>query len=257
MKSFILNSQIATQIVGKFLTSAFVLGMTAFGLTSCNNSEGGEPVPNLNCSEKSAKAGALTATLKVGKTICGVGKWGNLWLEADSTVLLPTMINPNDTMMTIMPVDTPNSPIMAESLRWLQPYSVEKGINYVPKEGETVQIVYEVVKNGSTYDNVVTCKAAMGRHVPIHILCIEPVKIAKAANMQTFTYFYFREHLKSAMNFNDIVAKFGKPAKDIGSGIHIYVYPLADGTEIWIGYAGKILYAKHVDKNGQIIDSII
>jgi hypothetical protein len=262
MKLFILNSQTATQIVGKFLASAFVLGITAFGLTSCNFDEDCEPAPNLNCSEKSAKAGALTATLKVGKTLCGVGKWGNLWLKADTTVahlgqVMTCDTPPNGSTSPNMPVNSPNNPLTADPLRWLQPYSVEKGINYVPKEGETVRIVYEVVKNGGTYDNAVTCKAYMGRHIPIHILCIEPVNIAKTTNMQALTYFYFREHLKPAMNFNDIAAKFGKPAKDIGSGIHIYVYPLADGTEIWIGYAGKILYAKQVDKNRQIIQSII
>ena len=71
------------------------------------------------------------------------------------------------------------------------------------------------------------------------------------------TVSYFRDNLKPDMNYNSIVAKFGEPAKDIGSGIHIYVYVLADSTEIWIGYADKIIYARHMDKNHQLIEIII
>jgi hypothetical protein len=59
------------------------------------------------------------------------------------------------------------------------------------------------------------------------------------------------------MTYNSIVAIFGVPLKDIGSGIHIYVYQLADSSEIWIGYSDKILYARHMDKNGQIIENLI
>ena len=68
---------------------------------------------------------------------------------------------------------------------------------------------------------------------------------------------YFKKNLKSDMNRDDILLKFGEPLRDIGSGIHIYVYELTDSTEIWIGYAGKIHYAKHIDKNRQVIDIII
>jgi hypothetical protein len=59
------------------------------------------------------------------------------------------------------------------------------------------------------------------------------------------------------MIYNSIVAKFGEPSNDIGSGIHIYVYQLIDSTEIWIGYADKIIYVRHMDKNHQIIENII
>jgi hypothetical protein len=76
-------------------------------------------------------------------------------------------------------------------------------------------------------------------------------------NLFSHTYDYFKDNLKSDMTYNSIVAKFGTPSKDIGSGIHIYVYQLTDSTEIWIGYTDKILYARHVDKNGQIIDNFI
>lgn len=71
------------------------------------------------------------------------------------------------------------------------------------------------------------------------------------------TYSYFASNLTSDMNYDAIVAKFGEPSKDIGSGIYIYVYILDDATEIWVGYAGKILYAKHMDKNQRLMDNLI
>jgi hypothetical protein len=73
----------------------------------------------------------------------------------------------------------------------------------------------------------------------------------------SLTYDYFKDNLKPDLTYNSIVIKFGAPSKDIGSGIHIYVYQLSDSTEIWIGYTDKILYARHVDKNGQIIENLI
>ena len=72
-----------------------------------------------------------------------------------------------------------------------------------------------------------------------------------------FIYSDFKDNLKPDQTYNSIIAKFGEPSKDIGSGIHIYVYQLTDSSEIWIGYTDKILYARHVDKNGQIIENII
>jgi hypothetical protein len=67
----------------------------------------------------------------------------------------------------------------------------------------------------------------------------------------------FENHLKSSMSYTEIVDKFGQPSNDIGSGIHIYVYLLTDSTEIWIGYADKILYAKQMDSNQQLIKTLI
>lgn len=73
----------------------------------------------------------------------------------------------------------------------------------------------------------------------------------------TLSYSDFRNYLKADMNYEAITAKFGVPSQDIGSGIHIYVYKLADSTEIRIGYINKILYARHVDKDGAVLDIII
>ncbi len=59
------------------------------------------------------------------------------------------------------------------------------------------------------------------------------------------------------MSYTSFVDLFGEPARDIGSGIHIYVYELTDATEIWIGYVDRILYASHVDENQQLLHIII
>lgn len=66
----------------------------------------------------------------------------------------------------------------------------------------------------------------------------------------------FEITLKPNMTYNDIVAKFGEPQNDIGSGIHIYVYKLVDSSEIWIGYTDKTEYAKHMGRNGQTINTL-
>ena len=71
------------------------------------------------------------------------------------------------------------------------------------------------------------------------------------------TYEYFSTHLEANMNYSNIVSAFGEPEQDIGSGIHIYVYKLKDGTTIWIGYTDTILYARHMDSNQQLLHIII
>ena len=71
------------------------------------------------------------------------------------------------------------------------------------------------------------------------------------------SYAYFSKELKANMDYNSIVNKFGEPDEDKGSGIHIYVYKLQDGTEVWIGYTDKILYARHMNNNGQLLHTLI
>lgn len=64
-------------------------------------------------------------------------------------------------------------------------------------------------------------------------------------------------NLKSTMSYADIVNVFGNPDGDVGSGLHIYVYNLTDGSVVKIGYADKIMYAKHVSSSGQVLHIII
>lgn len=74
---------------------------------------------------------------------------------------------------------------------------------------------------------------------------------------QKDTLAYFEEHLKADMNYEKLKRTFGEPDNDIGSGIHIYLYNLQDGTKIQIGFVDSILYARHVDANGQLIDKLL
>jgi len=67
------------------------------------------------------------------------------------------------------------------------------------------------------------------------------------------TYEYFESSLNVEMSYTDLVEVFGEPSGDIGSGIHIYVYPLEDGTKMIIGFVDKPLYARHVDKEENLI----
>ena len=79
----------------------------------------------------------------------------------------------------------------------------------------------------------------------------------KDIEIKSLDYAKFKTELKADMRYQDIVNVFGEPNKDIGSGINIYVYDLADMTQVWIGYAGeKIMYARHMNTNGTIIENI-
>jgi hypothetical protein len=68
---------------------------------------------------------------------------------------------------------------------------------------------------------------------------------------------YFNANLRADMKYDEMVNLFGAPDGDLGSGIHIYYYDLNDGTRIVIGYADKIMYARHVSTSGQVLHNII
>ena len=68
---------------------------------------------------------------------------------------------------------------------------------------------------------------------------------------------YFETHLRPEMSHSELMLVFGKPDKDLGSGIHIYVYMLEDSTEVRVGITDKILYAKHVDNNENLLKILI
>ncbi len=59
---------------------------------------------------------------------------------------------------------------------------------------------------------------------------------------------YFQKYLKEDMRYSQMKSIFGEPDADIGSGIHIYVYNLEDGTQVTIGYTDRIIYARHIDE---------
>ena len=64
----------------------------------------------------------------------------------------------------------------------------------------------------------------------------------------------FVKILSETQEIDSIFEQLGKPHDDIGSGIHIYVYYLNDETQIWIGYTDEIIYVKHMDTDGNLID---
>ena len=68
---------------------------------------------------------------------------------------------------------------------------------------------------------------------------------------------HFQHHLNANMKYNDLTRAFGEPDDDVGSGIHIYIYNLKDGTKVQIGYTDKILYARHVDQNDLLLEPLI
>jgi hypothetical protein len=68
---------------------------------------------------------------------------------------------------------------------------------------------------------------------------------------------YFQLYLTPDMKFENLRKTFGDPHNDVGSGIHIYVYNLSDGTKIQIGYTDKILYANQLDDRDQLLLSLI
>ncbi len=69
-----------------------------------------------------------------------------------------------------------------------------------------------------------------------------------------FTVNEFTKILSETQEIDSIFEQLGKPHDDIGSGIHIYVYYLNDETQIWIGYTDEIIYVKHMDTDGNLID---
>jgi small-conductance mechanosensitive channel len=87
--------------------------------------------------------------------------------------------------------------------------------------------------------------------------CAEKEITNNKINQSALTYADFEKNLKADMDYQTIVAVFGTPVKDVGSGIHIYVYEFNDSTEIWIGYTSKIIYARHVDSNHMILHTLI
>ena len=59
--------------------------------------------------------------------------------------------------------------------------------------------------------------------------------------------------IKSKMSMKRIIKLCGEPEKDIGSGIHIYVYELEDGSSVWVGTPDRkrIIYVTHVLPDGE------
>lgn len=88
--------------------------------------------------------------------------------------------------------------------------------------------------------------------VLVTLACSGPKNLDKGE----LTYLDFQNKLKLDMNYESMVSIFGSPSRDAGSGIHIYVYQLNDLSELWIGYASGILYARRMDKDRKFIENL-
>jgi hypothetical protein len=64
--------------------------------------------------------------------------------------------------------------------------------------------------------------------------------------------------LKKAVPYSDVVAWVGFADKDVGSGIHVLVYNLADGSRVLLGFADfqSLMYVKHEHKKGDVEDLV-
>jgi hypothetical protein len=71
-----------------------------------------------------------------------------------------------------------------------------------------------------------------------------PAPTASVSDARTIDSFGF---IGPGTRLPDVVAKFGEPDRDAGSGIYIYAYRLSDGTEVFIGSPDRseILYVRH------------
>jgi hypothetical protein len=87
--------------------------------------------------------------------------------------------------------------------------------------------------------------------------CFSYLTALSQNNKEKLAFDNFKSNLTKTMDNKTIVETFGQPDKDIGSGIYIYLYELSDSTTMIIGCTNKILYANHIDKNGDLLHMLI
>lgn len=66
----------------------------------------------------------------------------------------------------------------------------------------------------------------------------------------------FQPHLTAQLTPAIARAQFGPPDEETGSGLRIYIYQLADGRRLWLGFPGDapILYARVEALDGTMSD---
>lgn len=82
-----------------------------------------------------------------------------------------------------------------------------------------------------------------------------PGKTTNQSTVQPSTQkdFDLFKNVNMSTTIEEIINSCGQPYRDAGSGIHILVYDLKDGTSIWIGSADykSIMYLDHVSAKGE------
>jgi hypothetical protein len=88
-------------------------------------------------------------------------------------------------------------------------------------------------------------------NLPVKSFISQPLNAGKSFSKPR-TIKMFRR-IKRQMSMKQIIRLCGEPDKDIGSGIHIYVYKLADGSVVQVGTPDdkKILYVVQGTANGK------
>jgi hypothetical protein len=64
--------------------------------------------------------------------------------------------------------------------------------------------------------------------------------------------------LRKGIPYSEVVPWVGAADRDVGSGIHVLVYNLADGSRLYLGFPHfqSMVYARLLDKNGKMRDLI-
>lgn len=97
------------------------------------------------------------------------------------------------------------------------------------------------------------CKASPRDITPPNGAFQEIHAAQKSATVRTIERF---RRIERRMSMKDVIKLCGQPDRDIGSGIHIYVYQLIDGSEVRVGTPDdkKIIYVIHVMPDGDQSD---
>jgi hypothetical protein len=114
----------------------------------------------------------------------------------------------------------------------------------------TPQTAFELINRGWVSDIIILVQS--------RILTLDPEDAASSyMDRITPTVDDFKNILSQPYDIDDIFSKFGQPHYDVGSGIHVYVYDLNDGTQMMIGYNGDdILYVTNLDLDGNVIEEL-
>ncbi len=114
----------------------------------------------------------------------------------------------------------------------------------------THQTAFELINRGWVSDIIILVQS--------RILTLDPQDAASSyMDRITPTLDDFKNILSQPYDIDDIFSKFGEPHYDVGSGIHVYVYDLNDGTQMMIGYNGDdILYVTNLDLDGNVIEEL-
>lgn len=88
--------------------------------------------------------------------------------------------------------------------------------------------------------------------LPLQVIAWKVTEPKEDKEKNPRTLDFFKAELKKTLTPDKAEKLFGKPDRNVGSGLLIYEYDLSDGTKLWLGFPGvaPITYAKHLKKDG-------